>query len=110
MPKIEACRYTIRELNRQYFHDKPMRLSLSISLLGEPGGNATIVIDRIGSDPIIKPFVELSYESKTSRLVLDHLSQYFISERLQYGDYYSVKADDSYVIQFWTESERENNA
>lgn len=100
MSKIEACRYTIRELNKQYFHDKPIRLSLSISLLGEPGGNVTIVIDRIGSDPIIKPFVELSYADKTA---------YFISERLQYGDYYSVKADDSYVIQFWTEYERENN-
>lgn len=99
MPKIEACRYTIRELNRQYFHDKPIRLSLSISLLGEPGGNVTIVIDRIGSDPIIKPFVEMSYEDKTA---------YFMSERLQYGDYYSVKADDSYVIQFWIEME--NNA
>ena len=99
MPKIEACRYTIRELNRQYFQDKPIRLSLSISLLGEAGGNVTIVIDRIGSDPIIKPFVEMSYEDKTA---------YFMSERLQYGDYYSVKADDSYVIQFWIEME--NNA
>ena len=100
MPKKVACRYTTRELNRQYFHDRPIRLILSISLFGEPDGNVTLVIDRIGSDPIIKPFFKMSYDDKTS---------YFISECLQYGDYYSVKADDSYVIQFWTESERENN-
>jgi len=99
MVKCQPIREIIRELNTTYFHDKQITLDISLFVLGPAGANVRLIVDRIGYGRMTEDLKEMNGEYLGKKR---YYSQYI----LQYGDYYSVDADDACEIEIWRERER----
>lgn len=102
MVKYHPMRDIIRQLNTKYFHDKRIALDISLFILGPAGVPVFLLVDRMdraGNMNMTIEFVEMNEEYLGKK-------RYYNRYILQYGDYYSVQADDACEIEFWRETER----
>lgn len=99
MAKYQPIREIIRELNTMYFNDKQITLDVSLFVLGPANAKVNLVVDRVGHGKMIQQFREINGE-KPGEIM------YYIYYTVQYGDYYSVEADEECGVLIWRESER----